>query len=225
MGVSQTPGVQCAAATSPSPSGGRSRRAGGVQKKVAQTLRTAQAAYPHQRVRLFVQDEGRAGLKPVLMRVWAKVGQRPIAVQHRGFQWLYVYVFVEPVTGTSDFLILPTVSTAVMQVALAAFNDAVNPTGRDIIVLLLDGAGWHTSPQLTVPPTMLLVTFPPYTPELSPAEPLVGRVKRPLANRTFTTLDDVQDVLSHECQRLMASPSEVQSLTAFPWIRHALNSC
>ena len=86
------------------------------------------------------------------MRVWAPKGQRPIAVQHRGFQWVYVYVFVEPATGKSDFLILPTVSVETMQVALQQFNRAMNPTGRDIIVLLLDGAGWHTSPQVRVPP-------------------------------------------------------------------------
>lgn len=158
------------------------------------------------------------------MRVWAPKGQRPIAVQHRGFQWVYVYVFVEPATGKSDFLILPTVSVEAMQVALETFNHAMNPTGRDIIVLLLDGAGWHTSPHLTVPHTMLLVNFPPYTPELSPAEPLVGRVKRPVANRTLGTLDEVEEVLSQECQRLMANPSEVRSLTYFPWIHHVLNS-
>lgn len=158
------------------------------------------------------------------MRVWAPRGRRPVAVQHRGFKWAYVYVFVEPATGRSDFLILPTVSIEAMQVALEVFNRAMNPTTKDIIVLLLDGAGWHTSPRLTVPNNMLLVTFPPYTPELSPAEPLVGRVKRPVANRTFKTLPEVEQVLSRECQRLMASPKEVRSLTLFPWIRHVLNS-
>ncbi|MFC3863040.1 hypothetical protein ACFOPQ_19950, partial [Deinococcus antarcticus] len=66
--------------------------------------------------------------------------------------------------------------------------------------------------------------FPPYTPELSPAEPLVGQVKRPVASRTFKSLDEVEEVLSQECQRLMANPSVVRSLTFFPWIRHVLNS-
>ena len=158
------------------------------------------------------------------MRVWAPKGQRPIAVQHRGFQWVYVYVFVEPATGKSDFLILPTVSVEAMQVALQQFDRAMNPTGRDIIVLLLDGAGWHTSPQVRVPPNMVLINFPPYTPELSPAEPLVGQVKRPVANRTFKSLDEVEEVLSQECQRLMTDPSVIRSLTFFPWIRHVLNS-
>ncbi len=147
-----------------------------------------------------------------------------MAVQHRGFQWVYTYVFVEPATGTSDFMILPTVSIDAMNVALAAFTAQVNPTGRDVIVLLLDGAGWHTSPQVRVPPNMLLVHFPPYTPELSPAEPLVGRVKRPLANRLLKRLDDLVEVLSLDCRRLMTDPHQVRSLTAFPWILNALKS-
>lgn len=171
-----------------------------------------------------MQDEGRVGLKPVLMRVWAPIGQRPIIEQHRGFEWVYVYVFVEPATGLSEFLILPTVSIEAMQVALDEFNRAMNPTGQDIIVLLLDQAGWHTSSQLKLPNNILLLNFPAYTPELSPAEPLVGRVKRPIANRTLKTLDEVEELLCQECRHLMACPEEVRSLTLFPWIRDALES-
>ena len=138
-------------------------------------LQIAQAAYPHQRVRLFIQDEGRVGLKPILRRVWAKMGHRPVIEQHRGYQWVYVYVFVEPATGQSEFLILPTVSIRAMQLALEEFNRAVNPTGQDVIVLLLDQAGWHTSPRLKVPNNVLLLNFPAYTPELSPLRLWWGR--------------------------------------------------
>lgn len=137
---------------------------------------------------------------------------------------MYPYVFVEPATGISDFLILPTVSIDAMSVALKEFNDDVNPTGKDVIVLLLDGAGWHTSPQVRVPPNMVLMHFPPYTPELSPAEPLVGRVKRPVANRLLKHIDDVVELLSVECRRLMHNVDEVRSLVAFPWILDALKS-
>jgi transposase len=44
--------------------------------------------------------------------------------------------------------------------------------GRDrIILLVLDGAGWHTAP-LAIPEGIRLVHLPPCTPELQPAETL-----------------------------------------------------
>ena len=38
------------------------------------------------------------------------------------------------------------------------------------LVLAVDGAGWHVSRDLTVPPNITLVVLPPYSPELNPVE-------------------------------------------------------
>jgi len=35
-------------------------------------------------------DEHRIGLKPIVRGVWAAVGERPIALGHHRFEWLYV---------------------------------------------------------------------------------------------------------------------------------------
>jgi hypothetical protein len=40
-------------------------------------------------------------LKPVSRRVWAPVGERPIAHGHHRFEWLYVTAFVSPAPGES----------------------------------------------------------------------------------------------------------------------------
>ncbi|MBD2097694.1 hypothetical protein H6F90_21595 [Trichocoleus sp. FACHB-591] len=43
-----------------------------------------QQAYPQTVIEAWAMDEHRLGLKPIQRRVWAKRGQRPIAlVQHR----------------------------------------------------------------------------------------------------------------------------------------------
>jgi hypothetical protein len=39
-----------------------------------------------------------------------------------------------------------------------------------IALLVLDGAGWHSSPRLTVPDNIALLPLPPYSPELNPVE-------------------------------------------------------
>jgi len=60
-------------------------------------------------VEVWSQDEARVGLKPILCKVRALKGQRPLAF-HRTREWLCVYLFVHPASGRSTFLILPTAS-------------------------------------------------------------------------------------------------------------------
>lgn len=175
-------------------------------------------------MRLWVQDEGRFGLKPVIRRVWALRGQRPIISQRRQYQWLYTYIFVEPKTGQSEFLLLPSVNITLMQIALREFNQAVDPLGQQLIILLLDRAGWHMSKKLKVPDNIFLLPLPAYTPELSPAEPMVARLKIPLANKTLEKLQEVEDLITQECMRLKSGLQEVKSLTLFPWIKDVLES-
>src|SRR4051812_50008403 len=54
---------------------------------------------PDRSVQVWAFDEHRAGLKPVIRRVWARRGQRPLALGHHRFPWLYVFGFVRPATG------------------------------------------------------------------------------------------------------------------------------
>jgi hypothetical protein len=44
-------------------------------------------------------DELRIGLKPITRGVWAPKGERPIALGHQRYEWLYVHGVVEPATG------------------------------------------------------------------------------------------------------------------------------
>ena len=44
-------------------------------------------------------DEHRIGLKPIHRRVWAPIGERPVALGHHRYEWLYVTAFVAPATG------------------------------------------------------------------------------------------------------------------------------
>jgi len=38
-------------------------------------------------------------LKPIIRRVWAPKGERPIALGHHRYKWLYVTAFVHPTSG------------------------------------------------------------------------------------------------------------------------------
>ena len=89
--------------------------------------------------------------------------------------------------------------------------------GRErIIVLVLDGAGWHTEP-LAVPDGIRLVFLPPYTPELQPAETLWTHVDEPVVNRHFASLADLGAVVAERCVTLGNDRDLIRSQAGFHW--------
>ena len=177
-------------------------------------------AHPAATLALWAEDEHRLGLLPVLRRVWAPKGQRPLAPVARHYQWLYVYGFVCPGSGRSWWCLLPTVSTEAMSVALAAFarDEGIDATHR--AVLVVDQAGWHTSADLVLPDGIDLVFLPAASPELQPAERLWTLVDEPVVNRAFADLDTLETVLVERCRTLESDPDRLQAHTHFHWWPH-----
>ena len=165
----------------------------------------------------WAQDEHRLGLLPVVRRVWAPRGRRPVAPVRRRYAWLYVYGFVRPRTGQTWWCLLPAVSVEAMNLALAAFarDEGIGPERR--AVLLVDNAGWHTSPRLELPEGVHLAFLPAYSPELQPAERLWGLVDEPVANRTFAHLGELQDALAARCLTLERQRPAVKSRCRYHW--------
>jgi transposase len=174
--------------------------------------------HPDKPVEVWSQDEARVGLKPILCKVWALKGQRPLAFHRTRYEWLYVYLFVHPASGRSTFLILPTVNSALMRLALREFQQEVDPEGRKVLLLLLDNAGWHRAKDLQVPPGLLLLHLPPYTPELSPAEPVVPLLREAVANESFPSLEALQERLAERCVYLQEHPEVIRGVAGFGWI-------
>lgn len=85
------------------------------------------------------------------------------------------------------------------------------------VLLVLDQAGWHTSDKLRVPEGIELLFLPSHSPELQPAEHLWALTDEPLANRSFDTLDDLQEILSERCAYLRTQPDLITQHTLFHW--------
>lgn len=175
------------------------------------------AAHPAADIALWAEDEHRLGLLPVRRRVWAPRGQRPVAQVERHYEWLYVYGFVRPRTGQSWWCLLPTVNTAAMTRALAAFarDEGIDATHR--AVLVVDRAGWHTSPDLGLPEGIDVVLLPAASPELQPAERLWPLVDEPVANRAFPDLDALEAVLVDRCRTLEVARQRLHASTLYHW--------
>ena len=147
--------------------------------------------------------------------MWAPKGERPIALGHHRYKWLYVTAFVQPISGETFWYISNGVSKPFFAALLALFAREAG-AGRDrIIVLELDNAGWHTEPNLAVPDGIRLVSLPPSSPELQPAEHLWPILDEPLANRSFATLADLERTVADRCRVLKGDPLSLG--TNFHW--------
>jgi hypothetical protein len=173
--------------------------------------------HPQASVELWAMDEHRIGLKTVLRRIWAPKGATVKALVAQRYEWMYVFAFVHPQSGQTCWLLLPSVNVEVSSRALAAFAEEVGAGPDKQIVLVLDRAGWHSSAQLKLPEGLHLVFLPPYSPEVQPAERLWPLSNEPLANRVFTSLDELEEVQAERCRWLQVHPEVVHAYTCFGW--------
>ena len=100
-------------------------------------------------VEVWFQDEARVGQQGTLTRVWAKRGTRPRALRDRRYTWAWLFGAVCPERGTGAAVVLPHVNVGAMDAHLAEISRRVAEGAH--AVLVLDRAGWHTSPRLRVP--------------------------------------------------------------------------
>lgn len=177
----------------------------------------AKAARPERAVEVWAFDEHRLGLKPLSRRVWAKRGQRPLAISHHKYRWLYVWGFVHPASGRVEWWLANRVGVALLQRVLDAFADSVGAGAEKTVIIVLDNAGWHVSRRLRLPDGIRLCFLPPYTPELQPAEHLWPLTDEAIANTAFETLDDLAETLDRRCAALTDDPATVSANTRFHW--------
>ena len=136
---------------------------------------------------------------------------------HHRLKWLYVTVVVSPATGESFWYLSTSVSKEDFEAILALFAREAGAGRHRIILLVLDNAGWHSSPGLVIPEGIRLVFLPPYTPELQPAETLWVPLDEPVANRPFDSLADLDAVVARQCVALTADRDRVRGQAGFHW--------
>jgi transposase len=170
-------------------------------------------------VRLFGLDERRFGLLPIQRRRLTLTGVKPWgAVQYR-FENFSVYGAVEPTTGESFFLELPSLNSPNFQIFLNEFSHGYQET---LNIVLLDNGSGHTAKSLVIPDNVGCLFWPPYSPELNPIERLWQEVKAQLAWLVATALDE----LAHHAALIITqySRATIRSLTSYPYLVQAVHA-
>ena len=154
------------------------------------TLRRVQELHPTSRLEIWFQDESRFGQKTKSTRVWTERGSNPTFVDQNGKLSAYIFGAVNPSTGARVGLVATHCDSEIMQLHLDEVSRSVEHDAH--VVMVLDGAGWHQSKSLTIPPNITLCPLPPYSPELNPIERLWLRIKeRYLSFRQYRDIDAI----------------------------------
>jgi transposase len=150
-------------------------------------------------------------------RCWTPKKYRPVVTQQFIREYTYAYTAVCPQTGETYSIIAPCNNTELMNFFLAELAIYYR---HYRIIMVLDGAGWHTSKLLSVPENIRLLHLPPYSPELNPVEHIWDylREQKKFNNYTFNSLDAVDDRLEITLGELHQEKDTIKSLCNFKWI-------
>ncbi len=174
-------------------------------------------------VRVWVADEHRYGLIPVVRRCWTLRGVRPTAPYQTKYEWGYLYSALE-VDGenAAEFACLPGVSLELSRLFLNRLT-ARDPQAEHVVIW--DQAGFHPHPALhELPARIHLLPLPPYSPELNPVEVIGDVIKDRIANTLWPTIEALEEALGEELRPIYESAERVRRLVSHPWLIHQLNA-
>ena len=102
-----------------------------------------------------------------------------------------------------------------MQLHWEEISRTVAPDAHSVV---MDKAGWHTTPALKVPPNLSILYRPPYSPELNPQENIWQYLRQAyLFNRLFETYEDIVDACCTAWNAPLAEAGRITSIAIRTW--------
>ena len=134
----------------------------------------------------------------------------------------WLFMAVEPATGERHAWEMDGLDGEGFSLFLAKLSEAYR---ESVNVVVIDGAGAHTSSRVVVPGNVVLLRLPPYSPELNPVERLWQAVRSRIDVNDARVRTDLAVLKSHVWSIVEAlSARALSSLTYYDYIRHALNA-
>jgi len=174
-------------------------------------------------VRIWVADEHRYGLIPVVRKCWTLRGERPTAPYQTKYEGGYRYSALE-VDGenAAEFLCLPRVDLGMSRMFLERLA-ARDPQAEHVVIQ--DQAGFHLNPELhEMPARVHVIPLPPYRPELNPVEAIGDVIKDRIGNTLWATLEALEESMGEELRPIYESAERVRSLVSHGWLLDQVNA-
>lgn len=152
----------------------------------------------------------------MVRRVW---GRRGVKVRQRlqlSSKWSYLFLVVDGQAGRVHWCWLNSMAGDEL---LAAVGGLQQETA--IGALVWDGAPSHRDTDVSAV-GLPLISLPPYSPELNPAERVFEEIRRWVEGKVYPTLADKVVVVEAFLTKLDADPTPIRSLAGWDWITAAL---
>ncbi len=197
-----------------------------------ETFRTTLAEQLHalelpkdKEISLWVYDEMRYGLHPLLRKMWSLIGTRVIAPVNRRFKWGYLFGAIEVEGSASEFLY----TDGLGKEADALFIEQISKSAPDKIhVIIGDGAGFHHKEgqdhKGRLPDNVRILTLPPYSPELNPIEKFWDIVKDVICTTNWKDLTELESKMTEVLKSWWERPEGFASLFTSSYLCSELNA-
>ena len=86
------------------------------------------------------------------------------------------------------------------------------------VALVWDNAGAHKSAAKRLPDGVSVISLPAYSPELNPVERFFQELRRRIANKIFSSLEELEDALLEALEEYFQDKEAVRKMCSYPWI-------
>lgn len=164
-------------------------------------------------VNLYCQDESRFGLITKQRRVLTLRGVKPVGKYKHSYKYIWLWGSFSPITGEAHYMISDGVSKNAF---IAYLKDLSLYNPRELKILIIDNAAFHSTKNVELPENIILVPIPPYCPELNPAEKMWQWFKSKIAMKIHESLDNLEDRLIDTIKN--TDNQKVKSITSYQYL-------
>ena len=147
-------------------------------------------------------------------RVWAPVGFEVVQQKEIGYQYEYLNLAVNPMTGDLKWDWTSDMKSASLSTVVESWQESVE-------ALVWDGAPGHRGSEYDEV-EVECIQQPPYSPELQPAERVFEYVRARVEGIVYGQIESKKAAVEEALRKLAACRERVKSLVGWSWIRRSI---
>ena len=146
-------------------------------------------------------------------------GIKPVGKYKHSYKYFWLWGSFSPITGDAHYMISDGVSKNAF---IAYLNDLSLYKPRELKILIIDNAAFHSTKDIKLPENIILIPIPPYCPELNPAEKMWQFFKNKIAMKIYKSLDQLEQKLVELIKD--TNSHKIKSITSYKYLVENYNS-
>jgi transposase len=164
---------------------------------------------------LYWADEMRVGLIGQVRRVWAPVGVKIVQKLQYTYEWEYLNLAVNGLTGQLAWGWTENMKGASIVEVVKVWAE------QQVKIIVWDRAPGHRG-EVYQNIAVKRIEQPPYSPELNPAERVFELLRDKIEGKIYETITAKKEAVEAELKELAAFPERVKRLAGWAWIQQAV---